>query len=247
MRRLADAATIAVLVCITSMPIAASAQESAPATAIPEPDSREFPDVAAEIEPAASQDIAPANITIPKLHPVVIEILEPLGSKASTSLDRFPIRLAQPIVVDGIEVVPAGATGEGEVVHAKKAGGMGAAGELVLAARFLDVDGRQMRLRSFSLEVDSNSKVDTVNTLAVASAATVVPVALVGFLIKGGQVDIPAGTLASAKLAAPFEVAVHGDTGDEAQQEFSASQEAAGMVEVDELQLELAADNEGIE
>lgn len=146
------------------------------------------------------------TVQIPKLTPVLVEILNPLGSATSASLQTFPIRLAAPVEVDGKVVLPAGLTGTGEVVHAKKAGGSGAPGELVLAARFLDVDGRQLRLRSMNLSRTGEGKIRTVNDLNIAAAVTVPAVALVGFLIKGADVEVPAGSLAEAKLAQDFEV-----------------------------------------
>ena len=45
----------------------------------------------------------------------------------------------------------------GEVVHAKKGGGSGAAGELVLAARYLDFEGSRVRLRSMRLDGNGES------------------------------------------------------------------------------------------
>ena len=162
--------------------------------------------VDAGIDPVAS---GPEIATIAKMTPVVIEILDPLGSKTSQSLESFRIRLAEPIMVDGTELVPAGAEGMGEVVHAKKAGGMGAAGELVLAARYLTVDGRELRLRSMELleAVEGKDRMGTVHTLNIASAASPLPIGLIGFFVGGGNIEIPAGALASAKLAAPFEIA----------------------------------------
>lgn len=146
-------------------------------------------------------------LAVPALTPVTLELLAPLGSKLSKSGDNFPIRLAGPIVVDGQILVPAGALGIGEVVHAKKAGGSGAPGELVLAARYLDVCGRRLRLRSMHVAPTGRSKVNTVNTINVASAAALPPVGLVGFLIRGGQVDVPQGTIADAKTAEAFALA----------------------------------------
>ena len=160
-------------------------------------------------EPEIALDAPAAPTMVEKLTPVVIEILDPLGSKTSQSLESFRIRLAEPIVVDGNELVPAGAEGMGEVVHAKKAGGMGAAGELVLAARYLTVDGRELRLRSMELleTVEGKDRMGTVHTLNIASAASPLPIGLIGFFVGGGNIEIPAGALASAKLAAPFEIA----------------------------------------
>lgn len=168
-------------------------------------------DAFAEAAPAHSAGIdeAVSPAVIAKLTPVEIEILEPLGSKTSASLDAFRIRLAAPIVVDGVELVPAGAEGMGEVVHAKKAGGMGAAGELVLAARYLTVDGRELRLRSMELleTVEGKDRMGTVHTLNIASAASPIPIGMIGFFIGGGNIEIPAGARASAKLAASFAIA----------------------------------------
>lgn len=138
---------------------------------------------------------------IPALLTVSVEILADLGSKISKSGDRFPLRLAAPIMVDGVEVVPAGAKGEGEVVHAKKSGGMGAAGELVLAARFVEHSGRRIALRSLRIVPQGRSAINTVNAINVGSVASPLPVGLIGFFISGGQAVVPAGTIAEAKVA----------------------------------------------
>ncbi|QZP09620.1 hypothetical protein [Caenibius sp. WL] len=78
-----------------------------------------------------SADKLPATV-IPALTPITIRIEQELGSKLSHPGDPFRISLAEPVVVEGTELVPAGAQGMGEVVHAKKGGFGGAAGELVL-------------------------------------------------------------------------------------------------------------------
>lgn len=158
--------------------------------------------------PAGSQHCpAPAtdaDSCIPALTPVRVAIKAHLGSKISLTDQTFPIELVQPIVVDGRELVPAGATGMGEVVHAKKSGGSGASGELVLAARYLEIGGRRLRLRSLNFAVAGEDKTRTVNTIAIASAATMPALSLIGFFIQGKGIDIPEGTEASAKTAEPF-------------------------------------------
>ena len=137
-------------------------------------------------------------ITIPALTRVSVEVLAPLGSKTSKSGDTFPIRLAYPIVVDGQAILPAGATGMGEVVHAKKSGGSGAAGELVLAARYLEVDGRRLRLRSLQLTKTGKSRIDSAAMVAVTVSG------IVGLLMTGGQTTVAEGTIADAKTAEAF-------------------------------------------
>lgn len=174
-------------------------------------------DTTAGAVPSAASGSAEAQtvaIAIPALTPVIIEIGADVGSAISTPLERFPIRLAQPIVIGRHEVVPAGAVGEGEIVHAKKAGGVGMAGELVIAARWLDVGGRRLTLRSMRVGADGGpagggqSGVDTngsVNTL-IAASTLAAPVSLLGFFIKGKNIVVPAGTLATAKTASEFVV-----------------------------------------
>jgi hypothetical protein len=171
----------------------------------------------AQTQEAVSVAVAPPNtagspstqpacncVVIPALTPVSLEIAASVGSKISKTGDTFPIRLAAPIILAGRQVLPAGATGVGEVVHAKKSGGMGAAGELVLAARYLDVGGARMHLRSMHLAVAGKSNIDRVNALNAASVASPVPIGLIGFFIGGGQILIAAGTPATAKVAEAF-------------------------------------------
>ncbi|OYW16143.1 MAG: hypothetical protein B7Z39_02530 [Novosphingobium sp. 12-64-8] len=127
-----------------------------------------------------------------------------LGSATSTSGAMFPLHLGQPIVIDGKTLVPAGTSGVGEVIWAKKAGGSGSPGELVLAARYLDFGGRRLRLRSMNFQSVGDSRYKTVNSIMIASAAAVPGVALVGFAIKGKETTFAAGTLAHAKTAEAF-------------------------------------------
>ena len=158
---------------------------------------------------------APAMLSVPKLTPIKVEIVEELGSKTSVSGQTFALRLAEPIVIDGVELVPAGTPGMGEVVHAKKSGGMGAAGELVLAARYLDFAGQRIMLRSLKLAELGQSRINTVQAINTAAAATAVPLALVGFFIKGGQVTIAAGTVGEAKTAQDFVPEAEAGMGDQ--------------------------------
>ncbi|MBP6362206.1 MAG: hypothetical protein KA233_01710 [Novosphingobium sp.] len=141
---------------------------------------------------------------MPPLTPVKIIIRAHLGSKISKSGDWFDIELAEPIVIDGVTVVPAGARGMGEVVHAKKSGGSGASGELILAARYLDLDGKRLRLRSLHIAVAGKDAIGTVNTINVATVATVPALALIGFFVKGKGIDIPENTVGDAKTAEAF-------------------------------------------
>jgi hypothetical protein len=92
----------------------------------------------------------------------------------------------------------------GEVIHAKKSGGMGAAGELVLAARYLEIDGQRLMLRSLNLSANGKSGIARVDAFAVAAAASTIPIGVIGFFITGGQITVPQGTVAQAKTREAF-------------------------------------------
>jgi hypothetical protein len=151
--------------------------------------------------PPSTADSAPC---IPALTSVNLVIRAHLGSKISLSGQTFAIELAQPIVVDGKELIPAGTTGMGEVVHAKKSGGSGAGGELILAARYLEFGGHRMRLRSLNFAVAGKDSYGTVQSINVASAVAFPALSLIGFFIQGKGIDIPEGVEAMAKTAEPF-------------------------------------------
>lgn len=168
------------------------------------------PPVAPAAPAAAAAELvrsdAPAipALTIPALTVVELVIDADLGSKTSHSGETFPIALHRPLVIDGREVLPAGTTGRGEVVWAKKSGGSGSSGELVLAARYLDVDGRRLRLRSMHLAEVGQDKFNTVNAINIATAATVPVASIVGFFLSGKQAFVTKGTIAAAKTAEDF-------------------------------------------
>src|SRR3954470_11247753 len=95
---------------------------------------------------------APADlVTIPALTSVVIRLEEPISSNRNKPGDRFRITVAEDVRIGDSLVIPAGSTGEGEVIHAARSGAGGKAGELILAARFVRVGDLEVRLRSFAL------------------------------------------------------------------------------------------------
>lgn len=160
--------------------------------------------------PVASET-APAALCIPALTPILLRIDAPLSSRTSISGEAFPISLVDSIRLDGKDIVPAGTKGMGEVVHAKKTG-MGVGGELVLAARYLEIDGRRLRLRSMKIA----SQGDDQQELSYAVGAAV---GLPGLFIRGKHIDLPMGVKAFAKTAEAFSI----DAGSGAEQPPPAS------------------------
>lgn len=174
----------------------------------------EEPQDESPVEDTTTEMDQPLQVTVPAKHRILISIDAQVGSKISTAKDFFPIQLAQAVVIDGVEVLPAGITGEGQVVHAQKAGFGGSAGELLLAARYLMHGDRRIELRSFKFleEGDELTFKGTDNSNAVIATATAL--GPLGLLIGGGNTVIEPGTAATAKFRHEeiFEVASDGET-----------------------------------
>jgi hypothetical protein len=130
---------------------------------------------------------------------VEIEIDAALSSRSNKPGDMFPLHLAKAIEVDGHVVVPAGAVGQGEVIHAKKAGMSGSAGALILAARFIDFGGQHLRLRSMQMVKRGKSNEGAAIALGYLGA-----VGSIAFLVTGTNTDVAVGSQASAKTAEDF-------------------------------------------
>jgi hypothetical protein len=147
-------------------------------------------------EAVVSAEVTNPILTLPAFTPVDIEILTPLNSKTSKMGEFFDVRLAEPIMLDGKIVVPAGALGKGEVIHAAKARAGGKAGELILTARYVEDKGQKILLRSFKFgPTTGKNKRDEA---LIAGAVIAAPLVL---LIAGGNVDVPVGTRAQAKTS----------------------------------------------
>lgn len=128
---------------------------------------------------------------------VDLEVKQDVSSKTSKPGDWFDLALATPIMLDNAAVIPAGTPGRGQVVHAAKGGFGGSAGELLLAARYLEVGGQKLMLRKFRVGGrGSDNGAEAMITNAV--------VPIVGLLISGGNITIASGTRSTAIVSADF-------------------------------------------
>jgi len=190
-QRILAAAPAAVLLILS---VAAAAQDPVTAEAVTATPPAE------PVAPIAVAEPPPAPCcTVPARTPIDIEFVDTVNSRANNNGDRFAFRLAEPLVIDGQVVAPAGTPGVGEVVHAAHASFGGKAGELILAVRYLDLNGTHIPLRSLRYGArQGRDNSAAVNTGAIVAAAVVPVAAMLGFLISGGEVNIPAGTRANA-------------------------------------------------
>jgi len=193
--------SVAFAASLLAVPNLAWGQEAVSTTLAPTPAAPPAVE-AAPAQPAATKPPTPpctspagaaAQRCVPALTQLIISLDAPVSSRTAKTGESFTFSLAEPILLNGEVVVPTGAKGVGEIVHAKGTG-LGVGGELVLAARTLDVNGKPVRLRSMKFGVTGNDRQELVFALAVT-------VGLPAMFIRGKHIDIPQGALAGAKLA----------------------------------------------
>jgi hypothetical protein len=130
---------------------------------------------------------------VPALTAVVLATTSSLSSRTSKTGDRFGIVLTKAVEANGVVALPEGLGGEGEVVHAKSSGA-GVGGELVLAARYLDLKTSRLKLRSMKTLARGKDQIDSAIAVSIIS-----PIG--GLFVRGRHLDIPAGAVAEAKTA----------------------------------------------
>lgn len=170
--------------CATQAPTRQpSASAAAPALAAAEPSRTAAPAL-------------PAGATRTVLAGSVLEIAlqKEINTRTSQPKDGFPLTVSRSLEVDGYTVVPAGAPGHGEVVHAQKGGMFGKPAELLLAVRWIEVDGQKIEMRHFSPHTGRDK------TVAAGNLAVVPVAGLFSPFVRGGEIVLPVGTLALAQV-----------------------------------------------
>ena len=148
-----------------------------------------------------------ATLRLDALTPLRLIVVGALSSKTHQRGDKVVIRLAEPLRVTDTLAIPAGTTGVAEVIHSAGGGMGGKPGELLLAARSLDLSADvRIPLRSFRIAPAMGRNQQGLATgLAIAGGAVGGVAAMV---MTGGSARIPDGANAFAKTAAPVDIPV---------------------------------------
>lgn len=148
---------------------------------------------------------APA-LTLPIKTPVLLEFVSGISSKTALKGGEVQFVLAEDLRIDGQLVIAKGTPAIGEVIHAQKSGFGGKGGELIIAARHIQLGVQRVSLRSLKpLTGPYAGK----NYSDAALAVSFVPYAgLVSLFITGGEIVIPAGTHALALTAIESKIVV---------------------------------------
>lgn len=98
---------------------------------------------------------------------------------------RFRMETSEPVVVQGVTVIPVGSPAVGEITDVRNKGMWGKSGHLGARVLYVTVNGRQIRLTG------SFDDKGVTGTAAVVGALVVVPVA--GFFVTGTSARVPMG------------------------------------------------------
>jgi len=103
---------------------------------------------------------------------------------------RFQMETAEPVVVNGTVVIPAGSPVTGEVTDVRNKGMWGKSGAINARVLFVRANGRQIRMTG---QLDDKG---TTGTAGVVGSIAVIPVA--GFFVTGTSAEIPLGAPVNA-------------------------------------------------
>src|SRR5712691_3268161 len=157
--------------------------------------------LAALAVPAAAGDVeVPAGTSVP------LKFLDPMDSSTITEGTAVKVVVAAHVVVGRTVILRKGTPAEGTVTDVSQPGIFGKSARVHVAfVQATAVDGRPVRLSPLDVTPESVQQVKDVGAAAGSSAAGAIllgPLGLAaGALIRGGQVNIPAGAVGIAKVA----------------------------------------------
>ena len=131
---------------------------------------------------------------------LLLRLETPLSSKTAVTGQTVAFTVARAVSSGGQEIVPVGTAVQGEVIHAAKARWGGKPGELVLAARRVQLGSGAVRLRSNLGVVGA----DATNEALMLGMFTFG----LGSFIAGGEIELPAGAFFAARTAEPIAVSL---------------------------------------
>jgi hypothetical protein len=158
----------------------ALAGQSAPGAAIAEPAASATPIAA----PSAGNAVLRVGTEIPLR---LIEELTTKGKKLRVG-DRFHLETSEPVMVQGVNVIPVGSPAVGEITDVRNKGMWGKSGHLAARILYVTVNGRQIRL---SGAFDDKGVAGGIG----AVAATTFIAWPAGFFITGTSALVRSGTI----------------------------------------------------
>ena len=149
---------------------------------------QEQPAAAAPAAPIVAPTTVNAILRVGTVVPLRLsEELTTKGKKLRVG-DRFHLETSEPVMVQGVNVIPVGSPAVGEITDARNKGMWGKSGHLAARILYVTVNGRQIRL---SGAFDDKGVAGGVGAVAV-STLVFLPA---GFFMTGTSARVPAGSV----------------------------------------------------
>jgi len=151
------------------------------------------PTVTMVAQPAPIQAPVTSNAILRVGTEVPVRLLEELTTKGKKLRvgHRFRLETSEPVMVQGVVVIPVGSPAVGEITDVRNKGMWGKSGHLGARVLYVTVNGRQIRL---SGAFDDKGVAGGVGAVAV-SALVFLPA---GFFMTGTSALVPSGTIIKA-------------------------------------------------
>jgi hypothetical protein len=155
----------------------------------------------AQAAPAASQALPAAPIAAPAVTNAILRVGTEIPLRLAEQLTtkgkrlrvgyRFHLQTSEPVLVNGVNVIPVGSVAVGEITDIRNKGMWGKSGHLGARILYVMVNGRQIRL---SGAFDDKGVAGGIGAVAM-SAIVFLPA---GFFMTGTSAMVPAGTIIKA-------------------------------------------------
>ena len=140
---------------------------------------------AQQVELVLPQVESESTIVLPRDTPVHLMVLNEVSTKKHEVGHVFRLRVNQPIVIDGRELIPVGATAWGELTDADKSGNVGKSGTLAARLTHLEHNGVRVPIEGETTATGKSGKGETL--LGVLAMGPL------GLFAKGDNARIKAG------------------------------------------------------
>jgi hypothetical protein len=151
-------------------------------------------------QPVPAAGPGPAQIVLRDGTSIHLSLATPLSSKTAKAGDEVKFEVVAPVMVEGLVVIPRGATVAGKVATSRRPGRLGRPGDLSVSVERLYLDdstivslrGRSQSVKGMGGNVDYPAGVSGFDNLLVMPAFVVLSI-----LQTGGDAAAPVGTLVS--------------------------------------------------
>ncbi|WP_332819333.1 hypothetical protein [Sphingopyxis sp.] len=140
-------------------------------------------------EPAAG---AASRLLVPSGTLIALVTLDAISTKKNEKGDLLHLKVATPVIVGGVTVIPVDTVVVAQLTRAEKRGAFGRSGKLDVQLLYAELPGGPLRV---SGTLEARGKKDGGDTAATAAAFLVLP-----FISTGRSAEIPAGSEVSGRL-----------------------------------------------